>query len=51
MRKMIKNNVPASPYWRHMSYILAQYDGLAKGYGDVAPSDMVSCIYPLQSEF
>ncbi|XP_060582693.1 phospholipase-B 81-like, partial [Ruditapes philippinarum] len=48
MRKMIKNNVPASPYWRHMSYILAQYDGLAKGYGDVAPSDMKLSLYAFQ---
>ena len=41
MRMMIKNNAASSPYWRHMGYILAQYDGLVAGYAAVAPADMV----------
>ncbi|XP_053393318.1 phospholipase-B 81-like [Mercenaria mercenaria] len=48
MRKMIKNNVPDSPYWRHMAYILSQYDGLVKGYGDIAPDDMKLSLYAFQ---
>ena len=45
MREMIQKNVPASPYWRHVSYILAQYDGLVSGYGVVAPGDQVIIQY------
>ena len=41
MREMIQKYVPESAYWRHMSYILSQYDGLVKGYEAVAPSDQV----------
>ena len=41
MRNMIKTNVPGSPFWRHVSYILAQYDGLVAGYKAVAPNDQV----------
>ncbi|KAK6171419.1 hypothetical protein SNE40_019612 [Patella caerulea] len=32
MRKMIKENVPKNPLWRHVSYIISQYDGLIEGY-------------------
>ena len=38
---MIEKYIPANPYWRHVSYILAQYDGLVRGYGAVAPSEEV----------
>ncbi|ESP01375.1 hypothetical protein LOTGIDRAFT_186156 [Lottia gigantea] len=32
MRKMINENAPKDPIWRHVSYIIAQYDGLIEGY-------------------
>ncbi|XP_052791309.1 phospholipase B-like 1 isoform X2 [Mya arenaria] len=48
MRTMIKNNAPGSPYWRHMAYIVAQYDGLVAGYGTVAPAEMKLPIYAFQ---
>ena len=41
MREMIEKYIPSNPYWRHVSYILAQYDGLVRGYGAVAPSEEV----------
>lgn len=43
MRDMVKRNTPNSAYWRHVGYILQQYDGLVAGYEDIAASDMVSC--------
>lgn len=48
MRDMIKNNVPGSPLWRHASYILAQYDGLVQGYGDVTNADQKLDLYAFQ---
>lgn len=48
MRDMIKNNVPGCPYWRHVAYILSQFDGLVKGYQDIAPDDMKLDIYAFQ---
>ena len=41
MREMIEKYIPSNPYWRHVSYILAQYDGLVRGYGAVAPNEEV----------
>ncbi|KAL4240707.1 Phospholipase B-like 1 [Mactra antiquata] len=48
MRSMIRNNVPGSAYWRHVGYILAQYDGLVKGYGDAVTDDKKLAIYAFQ---
>jgi len=48
MRKMIKEQGTSDPYWRHMGYILAQYDGLVQGYGAVAPSDQKLDLYAFQ---
>ena len=42
MRSMIKKMSSRDPYWRHMGYILSQYDGLVAGYGEAATSDMVN---------
>ncbi|KAH3863783.1 phospholipase B-like 1 [Dreissena polymorpha] len=48
MRRMIRNNAPTNPYWRHVAYIVAQYDGLIAGYGAVAPADMTLDVYAFQ---
>lgn len=41
-RRMVKLRAQSDPYWKHMSYVLAQFDGLYAGYLSVAKSDWVS---------
>jgi len=48
MRSMIKNHPSEEDaYWRHVSYILAQFDGLYAGYRAAALPEWVSqfCCY------
>ena len=44
MRMMIKEKATTDAFWRHMSYIVAQFDGLYAGYKSVAKSEWVICI-------
>lgn len=44
MRMMIKEKSSSDAFWRHMSYIVAQFDGLYAGYKSVAKSEWVSYI-------
>ena len=45
MRSMISQHAASDPLWRHVGFILAQYDGLVAGYKHHAPPDQVStCI-------
>lgn len=41
MRNQIENN--NDPLWRHVSYIVSQYDGLLQGYNS-ASNDLMVCI-------
>ena len=41
---MIKEKATTDAFWRHMSYIVAQFDGLYAGYKSVAKSEWVICI-------
>ena len=43
-RQMISKHGDVDPYWRHVSYIIAQFDGLYDGYKSVAAKDWVSRI-------
>lgn len=42
MRTMIKKHGHSDPVWRHVSYILAQFDGLVAGYRDNALKNEVN---------
>ena len=42
MRNMIKDYTPDSAFWRHVSYIVAQYDGLVQGYKAHVPTSQAS---------
>lgn len=41
-RNMIEKFGKTDPLWRHVSYVLAQFDGLYAGYISVAKNDWVS---------
>ncbi len=49
-RRMVKLRAQSDPYWKHMSYVLAQFDGLYAGYLSVAKSDWVS-FWPFEKCF
>jgi hypothetical protein len=34
------------PYWGQVANVLAQFDGLVKGYNDFAPAAEVSPLFP-----
>ena len=36
VRGMISKHSSGDPYWRHVAYIMAQFDGLYDGYKSVA---------------
>jgi hypothetical protein len=38
-RKMISAHADTSPYWHHVSYVTAQFDGLVKGYQAAVKND------------
>ncbi|KAL5018080.1 hypothetical protein ScPMuIL_003802 [Solemya velum] len=48
MRKMISEQGPKDPFWRHISYIAAQFDGLYYGYKSVAPSSQMLDVFAFQ---
>ncbi len=41
LRHMIQKHSDHDPLWRHISYILSQFDGLLAGYKSVAEKDWV----------
>jgi hypothetical protein len=38
----------ADPYWGQVANVLAQFDGLVKGYNDFAPAAEVPPLFPPQ---
>jgi len=45
-RSMIKNHPPKEDsYWRHVAYVMAQFDGLYAGYRDTALPEWVRGLY------
>jgi len=51
MRKMVATYKKTDPYWRHVGYILAQFDGLVAGYQAASEADstlMVLDIFDFQ---
>jgi len=46
LRSMVVSHPAAEdPYWRHVSYVIAQFDGLYAGYKSAAEADWVRKIH------
>ena len=41
LRTMISKHSGSDPYWRHVAYVMAQFDGLYDGYRSVAEKSWV----------
>ncbi|XP_064614813.1 phospholipase B-like 1 [Liolophura sinensis] len=48
MRVMIKKHGHSDPLWRHVSYVLAQFDGLVAGYRDNALKNQSLDVFAFQ---
>ncbi|XP_046581881.1 phospholipase B-like 1 [Haliotis rubra] len=47
MRQMVEKN-PSDPLWRHVGYVLAQFDGLVAGYNQTASPDKALDVFAFQ---